>query len=191
MRLRLARFSDAAGIAAIYAPIVRETTISFEETAPGTDEMAERMAALGDAYPWLVAVDDGGPLVLGYAYALRFRTRAAYRWSVETAVYVAPRSRRNGVGSRLYAALFRLLSAQGYRRAFAAVTLPNEGSLAAHRAAGFRDAGVWPAAGWKFGAWHDVQLLERALGAGSAGAPAEPIGLSALGSAGIAAALAG
>jgi phosphinothricin acetyltransferase len=189
MRLRFVHSRDAVGIVAIYAPIVAETTISFEVTPPDAATIAQRAHTLWPTYPWIVATDDADTQVLGYAYAGPFRTRAAYRWSVETTVYVAEHARRKRVARTLYAALFRLLGAQGYRRAFAVVTLPNEPSLAAHRAVGFTDAGTWRACGWKFGAWHDVALLERPLGSEPEAPADEPIPLSAVPPETIAAAL--
>ncbi|MEO0558438.1 MAG: arsinothricin resistance N-acetyltransferase ArsN1 family B [Bacteroidota bacterium] len=154
MRIRLASSTDAPAIAAIYAPVVRETTISFETEPPDADEMAERIAKVLPRHPWLVAEVDGQ--VIGYAYAGAHRSRAAYQWSVEPSVYVAEDARRTGVARRLYTALFAVLRAQGFVRAYAGVTLPNAPSLGLHRALGFEDVGVYRGVGYKHGAWHDV-----------------------------------
>lgn len=179
--------ADAPAIAAIYGSIVRDTAISFETEAPSADEIAARIAAISGARPWLVAED--GAAFLGYAYAAEFRSRAAYRWSIETTVYVAPAAQRRGVASALYAALFRLLDQLGYRRAYAGITLPNDPSLALHRALGFTDAGILQRAGFKFDRWHDVAFLERSLGTDPAPPDGEPRAFAALTPAEVAATL--
>ncbi len=127
-------------------------------------------------YPWLV-FDDGG--VLGYAYAGRWRERAAYRRSVEVTAYVHDNARGRGIGRALYEALFRVLAAQGFHRAFAGITLPNDASVALHGAVGFVPVGVFHEAGYKFGAWHDVGWYERAIGEETSPG-AEPAPLHAL-----------
>lgn len=163
MTIRFASLRDDAAIAAIYAPIVAETAISFELVAPDAAEMRARIAAQPATKPWIVAELDGA--VAGYAYASDFRGRPAYRFGVEVTVYVAEAARRRGIGLNLYRSLFRLLATQGYRRAFAGIALPNDGSVALHKAAGFTEAGVVHAAGFKFERWHDVAFFERALAA--------------------------
>ena len=125
---RIAGVDDAAAIADIYAPYVRDTIISFETEAPDAHEIAQRMARLGRNYPWLVAVSGGQ--VAGYAYACENRSRLAYRWSVDAAVYLHPSAQRKGIGRGLYRRLFALLRAQGYVNAFAGITLPNVPSVA-------------------------------------------------------------
>ena len=161
MRLRFASLRDDAAIAAIYAPVVATTAISFELVAPDAAEMRSRIAAQPADKPWIVAeIDDA---VAGYAYASPFRNRAAYRFGAEVTVYVAADARRRGAGAALYRALLALLECQGYRRAFAGIALPNDASITLHRAAGFVDAGVVHAAGFKFDRWHDVAFYERAL----------------------------
>jgi L-amino acid N-acyltransferase YncA len=162
VRLRPVTPADAPAIAAIYGPVVRHTSISFEAVAPSDDEIRKRIAAVFPQRPWLVAEDDDA--VLGYAYASEFRSRAAYRWSVETSVYIAAAAQRHGIGRRLYTALFALLDALGYRRAFVGITLPNDASVGLHHALGFTDVGVLQRAGFKFGRYHDVASLERSLG---------------------------
>ncbi len=154
---------DAAGIAAIYRPIVEQTVISFEEIAPGEPEMRGRIASTTATHPWLVC-DDGGE-VLGYAYARRWRERAAYRWSVETTAYVRNDARKRGIGRALYRALFGTLEAQGFHRAFAGIALPNDASVALHENVGFTRVGTFHEAGRKFEAWIDVVWYERAIGA--------------------------
>ncbi|HEX3551128.1 MAG TPA: arsinothricin resistance N-acetyltransferase ArsN1 family B [Candidatus Elarobacter sp.] len=178
MHVRLAISDDAAAVAAIYRPIVETTTISFEEVAPDEAEMRARIDRTLQTYPWLVAEESGG--VLGYAYASRWRERAAYRWSVETTAYVHERARGRGVGSALYEALFRVLDAQGFHRAYAGITLPNDASVALHTAVGFLPAGVFHDAGCKFGRWCDVAWFERPLAAAEIVPPNETIPLPRL-----------
>jgi L-amino acid N-acyltransferase YncA len=153
-RIRLATPADAAAVQAIYAPVVQETAISFELTPPSVAEMARRIEETLLRYPWLVLERDGA--VAGYVYAGAHRSRPAYRWSVDTTVYVDAKARRTGVGRALYTSLIRLLALQGFVSAYAGITLPNPGSVALHEAVGFRPVGVYRAVGWKLGAWRDV-----------------------------------
>jgi L-amino acid N-acyltransferase YncA len=154
--IRLATSADAAEIHRIYAPIVHDTAISFEDEPPSVDEIARRIAAtLERGLPWLVAEQQPGQL-LGYAYASPWRPRAAYRWSVEVSVYVDPDAQRGGIGRALYASLFAVLALQGYCNAYAGATLPNDASVRLHEALGFDTIGVYPRIGYKHGAWHDT-----------------------------------
>lgn len=163
MKVRLAGLGDAAAIAAIYAPYVTATVISFETEAPGADEIARRIASGGDLYPWLVACEAESDEVAGYACADAFRTRPAYRFSLETTVYVADAAQRRGVGTLLYRALLPLLEAQGFAQAIAAITLPNEASVRLHEGLGFRQIGTYERVGFKFREWRSVGLWQRAL----------------------------
>jgi L-amino acid N-acyltransferase YncA len=160
-RIRLATDSDAAAIADIYRPIVESTFISFETEPPDQEEMRRRIADTLSSYPWLV-YDVSGRMA-GYAYAARHRTRAAYRWSVDTSVCVHPDFRRGGVGRGLYLSLFEILAAQGFYTANAGIALPNPASVALHEAVGFQPIGVYRNIGYKLGAWHDVGWWQRAL----------------------------
>ncbi|WP_254546396.1 arsinothricin resistance N-acetyltransferase ArsN1 family B [Halomarina pelagica] len=160
--LRLATDDDAPAVRAIYAPYVEETSVTFERTPPSAEEVAERIEGKLERYPWLVCERDDE--VVGYAYAGPVRSRAAYRWSTESTVYVREDAKREGVARALYAALFDLLAGQGYWSVYAAVTLPNPASVAFHGATGFERIGVWEAVGFKHGAWHDVGWFRRALG---------------------------
>lgn len=152
--LRVATIGDAAAIAAIYAPYVTDTVISFEERPPTAEEMAQRLAKTLPQYPWLVAEADGK--VVGYAYGGRFAERAAYRWSVETTVYVRQDSHRAGIGRSLYELLIVILIFQGYHSAFGGITLPNAASIGLHEAMGFEPVGIYKEVGFKFGRWLDV-----------------------------------
>ncbi len=162
MKIRRATAQDADGIAAIYAPIVRDTVISFEEDPPSVDEMRGRIAAVTAALPWLVGVDAAGR-ILGYVYAGHHRERAAYRWSVDTTAYVAEAHRGQGVGRQLYSALFEELTALGYFQAFAGISLPNAASVGFHEAMGFTPIGVYRDVGFKFGQWRDVGWWQKRL----------------------------
>jgi L-amino acid N-acyltransferase YncA len=158
--IRLATLDDAEQVQGIYAPYCR-TPISFEEEPPSALEMRDRMTKVLAEYPWLVCEADG--VVLGYAYAARHRERAAYRWSVDTTVYVREDQQRRGVGRALYTSLFAMLPLQGLVNAYAGVTLPNAGSVGLHEAVGFRTVGIYRQVGFKYGVWHDVVWLHRAL----------------------------
>jgi phosphinothricin acetyltransferase len=175
--VRLATPDDAAAVQAIYAPVVRETAISFEWDPPSIDEMRSRITTtLEGGLPWLVLARAGD--VLGYAYAARHRSRRAYQWSVEVSVYVSSAARRGGVGRTLYGSLFRVLALQRYVNAYAGATLPNAGSVALHTAVGFREVGIYRRVGFKFGAWHDVIWWHRPL-AEYTDAPEAPASLAA------------
>ncbi|MFD1613057.1 arsinothricin resistance N-acetyltransferase ArsN1 family B [Sphingomonas tabacisoli] len=172
IRIRVADADDAEAIAAIYAPHVTRGVVSFEEAAPDGEEMCARIAKLAGRYPWLVADEDGA--VLGYAYACQFRDRSAYRWAVETTVYVADGAQRRGVGQLLYRALIEALRKQGFTQAIAAISLPNDASIKLHELVGFKRAGVYREVGWKQGRWVDVGLWQLQLADPPAGAPPEP-----------------
>jgi L-amino acid N-acyltransferase YncA len=145
---------DAAACLEIYAPYVSETPVSFEEEVPSLAEFAERMRAMQATHPWLVFEDEGR--VAGYAYGTVHRARAAYRWTAEVTVYVAPSRQRGGIGRHLYGELFARLRAQGFQLAVAGITLPNEASVGFHEALGFEPVGIYRGIGWKLGSWHDV-----------------------------------
>ena len=150
---------DAATCAAIYAPHVSDGVASFELEPPSVEEMARRIEA---AHVWLV--HEAG----GYAYATRHRERAAYRFTVETSVYVAEAAQGRGVGRALYDALLEEVARRGFRVALAGITLPNPASVALHESLGFEPVGVFREVGFKFGAWHDVGWWQRGLAEGPA-----------------------
>ncbi|HEV3216346.1 MAG TPA: arsinothricin resistance N-acetyltransferase ArsN1 family B [Vicinamibacterales bacterium] len=159
--IRLATENDAGAVAAIYAPFCGVSVVSFEVAAPSDSDMAGRIRAVSEKWPWLVLDDDGA--IAGYAYASRHRDRAAYQWTVDTAVYVGEGYRGRGVGRSLYTALFELLRSQGYFKACAGIALPNPASVALHEAVGFTLVGVYRGIGYKLGAWRDVAWYELAL----------------------------
>ncbi|QLD86800.1 N-acetyltransferase family protein [Natronomonas halophila] len=177
MDLRIATRSDAEAIASIYRPYVEETAITFEETPPDAETIADRIADTVETYPWFVAERDGE--VVGYAYGGKLRKRAAYRWVVELSVYVDRERRRTGVGSALYRALLSTLEQQGFQSAYGVVTLPNPESVAFHEELGFERTAFLPESGYKLGEWHDVAWFERALGEGRPENPTDPTPFSA------------
>ncbi len=173
-RIRLAREEDAPGILEIYAPIVRDTAISWEYDPPDESAMRGRIRdKAGHGYPWLVAEDGAG--IAGYAYAGRWRDRQAYDWSCESSVYVHPGHRQRGLGRTLYAALFRVLSAQGFRYAVAGIALPNPESIALHESVGMSLAGTHRGVGFKSGEWRDIAFYEIRLGPEGLPSPVIPV----------------
>jgi len=168
--IRPATADDAAACAAIYAPYVEDTAISFELVPPTAEEMGARISASSTHHAWLVLVEDGA--VRGYAYAGPFATRAAYAWSCEVSVYLEVGLRRSGAGRALYEELFDVLQARGFRTLVAGITLPNDASTGLHRSLGFSDVGTFTHIGFKLDRWWDVHRMQRTLG--SAGAP-EPL----------------
>lgn len=164
---------DAAACAAIYAPHVESSVISFEARAPSAAEMAVRIERCARTHPWLVA-EEGGE-VRGYAYACPHRERAAYRWAVDVSVYVDAAERRRGHGRRLYEALFERLRAQRFQVACAGITLPNQASVGLHERLGFAPVGVSCRIGWKLGAWRDVGWWQLELVPPGEGPPPEPL----------------
>ena len=161
MPIRDATAQDAAACAAIYAPYVLGTAISFETEPPTPEQMRRRIEEAQRTHAWLVLEQHGR--VRGYAYAGPFRSRAAYAWNAEVSVYVDPDLRREGAGTALYTALFERLRGRGYRMALAGMTLPNEASRGLHVSLGFEPVGTYRRVGWKLGAWHDVHWMQRPL----------------------------
>jgi phosphinothricin acetyltransferase len=160
--IRMASEMDAATIAAIYAPFVRDASVSFEMVPPSTSEVADRIAKTLAIAPYLVNETEGR--IDGYAYAGLWRTRAAYQWTTEVSVYLDPRAHGRGLGTSLYRVLLELVRVQGYRMALGGVTLPNADSVALQEKLGFTAVAVYRAVGFKFGTWHDVGWWQLDLG---------------------------
>jgi phosphinothricin acetyltransferase len=165
---------DAERVGEIYRYYVDETDISFEEVAPSASEMRERMEAVLEWTPWLVAVGSEADRVIGYAYASRHRERAGYRWSVDISVYVDRRWHRRGIGRALYAELIPILRRQGFVNVYAGIAVPNPGSVGLHESLGMRQIGVYEKVGYKLGAWPNVAWLGMRLNEPIA-KPAEPV----------------
>lgn len=160
--VRLATPDDGAACAAIYAPYVTDTSISFELVPPDGAEMGARIARTIARTPWVAVEVDSA--VRAYAYATRHRERPAYDWTVETAVYVDREFTRLGLGRIAMRAVLGILRVQGAHLVVAGITLPNDGSVALHRALGFERIGGFEAIGWKQGGWHGVDWFALELG---------------------------
>lgn len=167
--IRLARPEDAPELAAIYAPYVRHTAITFEYEPPAAEEFLRRMERIQARYPYLAAEEDDR--ILGYCYASAFKGRAAYDWAAETSIYVRQDLHRSGLGRRLYAALEELLRAQGLLDMLASIALPEPedeylslDSVRFHSALGFREIARFPNIGSKFGRWYHMVWMDKQLG---------------------------
>jgi len=164
---------DLAGVYAIYRHHVLHGLASFEEEPPSIEELRRRYAAVLDsALPYLIAEIDRE--IAGYCYAAPYRSRSAYRFTVEDSVYVDHRFTGRGIGTELLAALIARCEAGQWRQMIAVIgDSGNSASIALHRHFGFRAVGTLDAAGFKFGRWVDVVLMQRALGAGGGAPPGE------------------
>jgi len=171
--IRLSEAADLPAITGIYGWNVLHGTGTFELDVPDQAEMSRRRDdVLGKGLPWLVAERDG--VVLGYAYANHFRPRRAYRFCLEDSIYLADAARGQGVGTLLLAELVSRCEAAGARQMLAVIgDSANAGSIGVHRALGFEHTGILRSAGWKFGRWLDVVLMQKPLGLGDTGAPAD------------------
>ena len=166
--IRPAKLSDVAAITRIYADSVEHGTASFEIDPPDEAEMTRRMQYLLDnKFPYLVAAAAGE--VCGYAYAGPYRTRPAYRWTVEDSVYIAPAMHRRGIGRALLIALIEAAEGLPFRQMIAVIgdSTKQEASVGLHAALGFRNVGVFQNVGFKHGRWLDSVLMQRALGPGA------------------------
>ena len=155
VRVRSATTDDAEAVARIYSHYILHTTISFEEQPVSTAEMAERIAeVLSSALPWVVAEHAGR--VVGYAYAGKWKGRYAYRYSVETSVYLDPQFTGRGIGTQLYRELLAVLRDRSIHVAIGGIALPNAASVALHERLGFGKVAHFKEVGYKFGQWIDV-----------------------------------
>ena len=184
MKIRPATFSDIPAITRIYAHAVKHGTASFELAPPDESEMRQRMqAVLGGQFPYLVAEVDGA--VAGYAYASLYRTRPAYRFTVEDSVYVAPDMQRRGIGIALLKKLIEACTARGYRQMIAVIGDSDQAaSIGMHKACGFAPAGYLKSIGYKFGRWLDTPLMQLSLGPGAATLPPDDAAPRVAGAAG-------
>ena len=157
--IRFAVPEDAGELLAIYRPYVEKTPITFEYEVPSAEEFAGRIRDFSSFYPYLVCEREGK--ILGYAYAHRHQSRAAYQWGAELSIYMDEAARGLGIGPRLYRALMDLLALQNVQNLYACITSPNERSQRMHEALGFSLCGIWKHSGYKLGAWHDVAWYQR------------------------------
>ena len=162
MTIRNAEAGDAAAITTIYNHFIVNTAVSFEEVAVPESEMVKRITEVqAGGLPFLVAIADG--VVVGYAYATKWRARHAYRYSVESTVYLAPGHGGKGHGSTLYRALLERLRLAGCHLVIGGITQPNEASVALHEKLGFQKVAHFSEVGFKFGRWIDVGYWELKL----------------------------
>jgi phosphinothricin acetyltransferase len=160
--IRAAVAGDARELATLYNHYVSTTVITFEEDAVSETEMARRIGeATSESMPWLVALRKDA--LAGYAYATKWRVRAAYRFSTEVTVYVDPNLPRLGIGSQLYAELLRQLKTHGVHTAIGGIALPNDASVALHEKFGFVKVAHFREVGFKFNRWIDVGYWQREL----------------------------
>ena len=168
--IRLAAVKDAVAIADLYRPYVEESRISFEEDAPDAREIARRMDH--PLHPWLVAEENSQ--VIAFASTSPMRNRYAYRWSVETGIYVSTKAQGRGIGRQLLSVHLDLLERQGFVTIVAGIALPNDASVALHEKLGFKLSGIERGVGFKHGQWVDVARWQREL-APRISAPEEPL----------------
>lgn len=148
-------------ICAIYNHYVRDTVVTFEEVPVAEHEMAQRIVEVTQRQPWLVWEEDRA--IQGYAYAAAWKTRAAYRHSVESTVYLSPSATGRGLGTELYQALIAELRDRDTHCVVGGISLPNAASVALHEKLGFKRIGQFSEIGWKFGQWVDVGYWQRVL----------------------------
>lgn len=162
--------NDAAALVEIYRPYVEKTAISFEYTTPSVEEFRERMKRTLEKYPYLVAESDGK--IVGYVYVSPFVGRVAYEHSVETSIYLAPESRHQGIGKRLYGALKDVLRKMNVYNVYACIGVPEEGtslefldnnSMDFHAHMGYRLVGRFHRCGYKFHTWLDMVWMEKII----------------------------
>jgi phosphinothricin acetyltransferase len=158
MSIRPPREADFPALAAITNHYIETTAIHFAYEPFAADELRATWLGYRDRYPWLVSEEHGE--VVGYAKAGAWRERRAYDWTVEIGLYVADRARGRGCGRMLYGELLAELPRRGFRSAIAGITLPNDASVALHRAFGFVSIGTVRDAGWKLDRWHDVEFWQ-------------------------------
>jgi len=178
MIVRPATEADAPALAAIYGDAVLNGFGTFEEVAPSPADMDGRRRAVQDmGLPYLVCEEDGpeGARVLGFAYAGPFRPRAAYRYTLEDSVYVAPEAKGKGVGRTVLSAVIAACEALGVRQLMAVIgDSENSGSIGLHRSLGFEQTGVGRSVGFKHGRWVDIVHMQKPLNGGDGRAPDAP-----------------
>jgi phosphinothricin acetyltransferase len=169
--VRPARAADMAAVQAIYGHHVRYGLASFEDDAPNVEEITRRWQdVVAKQLPYVVAEAAGE--VLGYAYAGPYRTRPAYRYTLENSVYVREGVQQRGVGQAVMRVVLAECEARGYRQMIAVIgDSANEGSIRLHERLGFQRVGLLTAVGYKFGRWVDSVLMQRSLGEGMASPP--------------------
>ena len=161
INIRSARIEDAADLVAIYAPYVEKTAITFETAVPSISTFERRIEKTLEKFPYLVAVEEGA--LAGYAHASTYYARAAYDWTVELSVYIRQEARGKGIGTLLYNALEKELTARGFKNFLACIALPNPASIAFHEKRGYEQVAHFKKVGYKFGMWHDIVWFQKSL----------------------------
>lgn len=161
MNIRIAASSDAPGLLDIYEYYTLNTSVTFEYQLPNQEEFAGRISDTLRNYPYLVAEEDGR--LIGFSYASPFKTRAAYKWSAETSIYIRMDLHGKGIGTNLYRKLERYLAGQNICNLCACIAYPNPKSIAFHQAFGYRQTAHFHNSGYKSGKWHDIIWMEKTL----------------------------
>lgn len=161
MDFRFATKNDSKQLLDIYGQYI-ETSITFEYVLPTKEEFRNRIIDISKYYPYLVCEEKGR--IVGYAYAHRNMSRAAYQWNVELSIYIDKFYRSKGIGKKMYSILIDILKLQGIKTVYGCVTVPNEKSENLHKSIGFKSIGIYHNSGYKCGKWHDVQWFEKAIG---------------------------
>ena len=175
--IRQAKPTDTTEILDIYSPYIRDTSITFETEIPSVADLGKRIQSCLENWPWLVFERNGR--IAGYAYASRYRERAAYQWSIECSVYIHNDHHRSGIAKALYISLFSILKAQGFTKVYAVINLPNDPSVALHENMGFKYLATYENVGYKLGKWKNVGWWQLQLNDYS-DEPPTPIKFSAL-----------
>jgi len=170
--IRLARSSDAARLAAIFAPYVKGA-ITFTTVTPSAADFEKKISEILPDFPFLVFEHEGE--VSAYAYASKHRALPAYRWCAEVSIYVDQAGHKKGAGTALYTALLEMLRCQGMVNLYAGITLPNPGSVGIHEKFGFRSFSLFEKVGYKAGKWHDVGWWEKKFTENLLDPPREPV----------------
>lgn len=159
--IRPAVLSDAKALVDLYNYYIRNSLVTFEEIELSQEEFATRIQKISEQYPFIVYEENGE--ILGYAYGNKWRERSAYRFALESSVYVKHGHYGKKIGQKLYQKLFELLKEQGCKQVIGVITLPNEGSVKMHERFGFEKAAHFKSVGIKFGQWCDVGFWQKSL----------------------------
>jgi phosphinothricin acetyltransferase len=153
--------ADAAQIIEIYNYYILNTTVTFEEEAISAAEMAKRITDITEKFPWLVYEQEGK--IIGYAYASAWKLRGAYKYSVETTVYIQNGLSGQGYGSKLYTKLLAQLQKAEFHGIIGGIALPNDGCITLHQKFGFEKVAHFKEVGFKFNKWIDVTYWEKII----------------------------
>lgn len=162
IQIRIAKSEDMERLCEIYKYYVEETNVSFEIEPPSVEEFTERFESIIPKYPYLVAEIDGE--ILGYSYANTFKARLAYRWCVETTIYLDKNASGRGLGRALYTALEGYLRKQNIKNLYAGIVYPYPMSTEFHARMGYKKIAYFEKCGYKFGTWHDTTWMEKVIG---------------------------